>query len=270
MSTLTPTAGSVRHRALCFLARDPLLNHGAARALLYEGATVAGMAESGEAVVGVAIAGLPVGGEPLYWLDAIGPIALRRLLATLRQPLRRVLAGHPWIAEALAAEIGPVRGRHTIEIHAGQVGQIGQADTRARLLNFEQLETLRARTSAWNLAVLSEHTARGGEVYGILQKEDLIAHVACGFPANGVEEITHLYVAPDWRGRGLARALTLAAMAAIEARGYRPLYRNRAGNRASRRVAVRCGLVRIASVQEVVVEAAARPRTAMPARVART
>ncbi|HEY8283523.1 MAG TPA: hypothetical protein VIJ28_03975, partial [Chloroflexota bacterium] len=68
------SSSAMRQRARLFLERDPLLNYSAARILLYEDGSVAGMAESGEAVVGIAIAARPAGGEPpLIWLDAIGP-----------------------------------------------------------------------------------------------------------------------------------------------------------------------------------------------------
>ncbi|HVC81657.1 MAG TPA: GNAT family N-acetyltransferase [Chloroflexota bacterium] len=260
----TSSSGDARQRARRFLERDPLLNYAAARALLYEDATVAGMAESGEAVVGVAIAGRPAGGEPpLIWLDAIGPVALRRLLATLGRPPRRFLVQRPWMDAVLSRELGPSRIRHAIELFAGEIGPDARdavaPEWREPIapvvpLTLAAIEGLRAGSSAWNLAALAEQMARGGEAYGVVLEGVLVAHAACGFPAGSVEEITHVYTAPGWRGMGLAQAVTLAAARAITGRGHRPLYRGRTGNAASRRVAERCGLVHFASARELLLD----------------
>ncbi|HXT36379.1 MAG TPA: GNAT family N-acetyltransferase, partial [Chloroflexota bacterium] len=259
------SSGDARQRARLFLERDPLLNYSAARALLYEDAVVAGMAESGEAIVGVAIAGRSKGGEPpLIWLDAIGPVALRRLLATLRRPPRRFLVQRPWMGAVLSSGLGPSRVRHEIELFAG----VSVPDARDEVeresrepiapaipLTMEALEALRAGSSAWNLAALAEQVARGGEAYGVILDGALVAHAACGFPAGSVEEITHVFTAPGWRRKGLAQAVTLAAARAIHRRGHRPLYRSRTGNTASRRVAERCGLIHFVSVRELLLDA---------------
>ncbi|MGH2409690.1 MAG: GNAT family N-acetyltransferase [Chloroflexota bacterium] len=268
---LTSSSSAVaRERAPRFLERDPLLNYAAARALLYEDATVAGMAESGEAVVGVAIAARPTGGEPpLIWLDAIGPVALRRLLVTLRRPSRRFLLQRPWMDAVVADDLGPARIRHGIELFTGDAGGEPRGESAPVVpLTLEILERLRAGSSAWNLAALAEQVTRGGEAYGVLLGGALVAHAARGFPAGTVEEITHVYTAPGWRGKGLAQAVTLTAARAIIGRGHRPLYRSRAGNAASRRVAERCGLTHFASAREVLLDAGgARARPVEASRV---
>jgi len=256
-------------RAPRFLDRDPLLNYSAARALLYESASVAGMAESGEAVVGVAIAGKPLAGEPpIVWLDAIGPIALRRLLATLRHAPRRFLVHRSWMDAVVSRESGPVRIRHGIELFSGDVIQAAGAAVAPVLpLSSAIIDAVRGGSPAWNLTALAEQAARGGEAYGVVLEGVLVAHAACGFPAGLVEEITHVYTAPTWRGKGLAQAVTLAAARAIIARGHRPLYRSRTGNAASRRVAERCGLTHFASARELLVDAGGAPGRHSSARL---
>jgi GNAT superfamily N-acetyltransferase len=246
----------MRQRARLFLERDPLLNYSAARILLYEDGSVAGMAESGEAVVGIAIAARPAGGEPpLIWLDAIGPMALRRLLATLR-PSRRFLVHRPWMDAVVSRELGPSRVRHGIELFSGEVALEPREEVAPVIpLTLEAIEGLRAGSSAWNLSALAGQVSRGGEAYGVLLAGTLVAHAACGFPAGSVEEITHVHTAPGWRGKGLAQAVTLAAARVISGRGHRPLYRSRTGNAASRRVAERCGLSHFASARELLLDA---------------
>jgi GNAT superfamily N-acetyltransferase len=243
-------------RALRFLERDPVLNYTAAHALLHGGASVVGMAESGEALVGVAVQGPAMGGEPApVHLEAIGPVALRRLLATLRRPLRRVAVHRAWLEAALARETGPWRPRHGVEVFAGEAGlPVRDLEGQVRFLTLETIEALRAQSASWNLVVLAEHLKRGGQVVGVVKDEVLVAHAAFGLPIGSVEEISHVYTAPAWRGQGLAQAMTLTAMRAISARGRRALYRSRTGNMASCRVAERCGLVHVVGIREFVAE----------------
>ncbi len=255
-SVLTPTSSRI-DRALRFLERDPLLNYSAAHALLYGGASVAGMAESGEALVGVAVSGRAAGGEPpSVYLDAIGPIALRRLLAALRRPPNRiVVAPRPWLESALKQEFSAVRLRHGVALFTGDASMADRdPDPRVQPLTWDTIEALRRRSSAWNLTVLAEHLGRGGEVLGIVADGELVAHAACGLPVGSLEEISHVYTAPLHRGQGLAQALTLTAMRAIAGRGRRPVYRSRTGNMASRRVAERCGLILVTTIRELTVE----------------
>jgi GNAT superfamily N-acetyltransferase len=258
-SLLSSTSSRI-DRALRFLERDPLLNYSAAQALLYGGASVAGMAESGEALVGVAVAGRALSGEPPpVYLDAIGPIAFRRLLATLRRPPRRIVVGpRIWLESALKTAFGSVRLRHGVELFAGDSSLPDRdLDLPVQSLTWEMIEVLRLQSAGWNLSVLAEHLGRGGEVWGIVRDGALIAHAACGLPVGALEEISHVYTAPLHRGQGLAQAVTLTAMRAIMARGRRPVYRSRTGNMASRRVAERCGLIHSMTIRELAVESGA-------------
>jgi GNAT superfamily N-acetyltransferase len=255
-SLLSPTSSRI-DRALRFLERDPLLNYSAAQALLYGGASVAGMAESGEALVGVAVAGRALGGEPPpVYLDAIGPIAFRRLLATLRRPPRRIVVGpRTWLESALKPAFGAVRLRHGVELFAGDASLPDRdVDLPVQSLTWDMIEVLRRQSAGWNLSALAEHVGRGGEVLGIVRDGVLIAHAACGLPVGALEEISHVYTAPLHRGQGLAQAVTLTAMRAITVRGRRPIYRSRTGNTASRRVAERCGLIHSTTIRELTVE----------------
>src|SRR5579859_269399 len=75
-----------------FLARDPLRNFHLTSTWRHERAAVVGLAENGAALVGVAVAGKGDARQPpLVRLEAIGPIALRRLLATMRTPPQRLM-----------------------------------------------------------------------------------------------------------------------------------------------------------------------------------
>ncbi|MGH2344934.1 MAG: GNAT family N-acetyltransferase [Chloroflexota bacterium] len=255
MANPMPSSTSRIDRALRFLERDPLLNYSAAHALLHGGASVVGMAESGEALVGVAVAGRSMGAEPApVHLEAIGPVALRRLLSTLPRPPRCVSVHRTWLETALTQEIGPLRFHHSVEIFAGEPRLPDRAiDTRVQPLTLETIEVLRAQSAAWNLVALADHLGRGGQVLGVLRDGALIAHAAFGLPVGSLEEISHVYTAPAWRGQGLAQAMTLVAMRAIAVRGRRPLYRSRTGNAASCRVAERCGLGHVAGIRELTV-----------------
>jgi predicted GNAT family acetyltransferase len=69
-----------------------------------------------------------------------------------------------------------------------------------------------------------------------------------------VEEICHLFTAPEQRGRGLATAVVRTAARAIAARGRRPAYFSRTMNEASQRVALRSGFHHAVSLTEITVD----------------
>lgn len=250
-----PRSRRCQDRIEQFLGRDPLLNFHIASTYRHEPSRIIGMAESGEALVGVAIARAGTAKDaPLVRLDAIGPVALRRLVATLRPKLTRLLLHRPWLAEALERDLGPLRVRFSTEIYnTDDDFRVTVPDPRIRELRQVDLAPLLARSHDWMLDVLANHLARGWQAFGILDDGALIAQACCSYPTGDLEEISHVYSAPEYRGQGLASASVRAAIAAVGARGHHALYFCRTANLASRRVAERCGLRHLSTMHEVAV-----------------
>jgi predicted GNAT family acetyltransferase len=244
-------------RALRFLERDAAANFHIASTLLHEPSRIVGLAESGEALIGVAIAGKSPAGRPgLLRLDAIGPVALRRLLATLHDRPTRVMLHRPWQDEVVAREIGPVRSQTEIIMYGATADDItGPGDPGVRVLTAGDVVAAQARSRSWVLDLLAEHLARGWQAFGAYAGEELAAHVCCGYQTGAGEEICHLFTTPEHRGRGLATAVVGGAARAILARGRQPFYFSRSANTASRRVAVRAGFHAMLSLREVAIGA---------------
>ncbi len=251
-----PRHGESTERALRFLDRDPIVNFHIASTLLHERAEIVGLAESGEALVGVAIAPRSASGTVgLLRLDAIGPIALRRVLATLRERPARLMLHRPWQADVVEREIGAVRLLTDITMFTvAAVDIAGPADPRVRVVTARDVAAAQARSRSWLLDLLAEHLARGWQAFGIRDGEELVAHVCCGYQTGATEEICHLFTAPEQRGRGLATAVVGGAARAILARGRQSVYFSRNANTASQHVALRAGFHAAVSLREVAIE----------------
>lgn len=236
-----------------FLERDPLLNFHILSAYRYDRTGVLGLAESGEAVLGVALGSWQSAKEPpLARFDAIGPVALRRLLAALRSAPGRMVLHRPWFAEIVEREIGPLRLRAGIEVYATAAeSPAAQPDPMVAEIRPADLAPLMAQPHGWMLDVLHHHLSLGYQAFGIIEDGALIAQACCGYPVAQVEEISHLYTDPARRGRGIAQAVVAATVAAVRGRGHRAVYYSRSANTASQRVAERCGLAHIGSMHEV-------------------
>jgi GNAT superfamily N-acetyltransferase len=253
--TMTEATRSIQndHRIAQFLGRDPLLNFHILSAYRHDRASVIGLAESGEAVLGVAVASRESAREaPLMRLDAIGPVALRRLLATLRPMPTRLMLHRHWFAETVERAVGPLRVRSSIEVYAVDADYpAARPDPRVAEIRRADLALLMTQPHGWMLDVLHHHLSLGYQAFGLVQDGELIAQACCGYPAAQVEEISHVFTDPARRGRGLAQAAVGAAVAAVQGRGHRAVYYSRSTNMASRRVAEHCGLRHIGSMHEV-------------------
>ncbi|MDB5074165.1 MAG: family N-acetyltransferase [Chloroflexi bacterium] len=238
-----------------FLERDSLLNFHITSTLLHERAEVVGLAESGEAVVGAAIATPSASGKPsLLRFDAIGPVALQRLLASLRERPARLMLHRPWQGAVIEREIGPLEVRSVVEMFsAGPHAFTALADPRVRELTPADVARALEQAPSWILELLRDHLARGWHAFGAYVDGSLAAHVCCGYRTETSEEICHLYTTPEQRGRGLATAVVGVAARAIVARGHQPVYFSRSVNKASQRVALCSGFHRVSSLQEVAV-----------------
>ena len=255
MALPVPAHDKSFERAMHFLERAPTVNFHIASTLLHEPSRIVGLAECGEMLVGVAVAGRSASGKPgLLRLDAIGPIALRRLLATLRERPQRMMLHRPWQEAVVAREFGAVRVRMEITMYGAAPGDItSPPDPPVRVLTTDDVAAARVRSHSWVLDLLAEHLARGWQAFGIYAGDQLAAHVCCGYQTGAVEEICHLFTAPGHRGRGLATAVVGGAARAILARGHQPVYFSRNANTASQRVALRAGFRAAVSLREVAV-----------------
>jgi GNAT superfamily N-acetyltransferase len=243
------------HRIEQFLERDSLLNFHITSTLLHERAEVLGLAESGEALVGVAIAATsPSGKASLLRFDAIGPVALRRLLAGLRERPARLMLHRPWQGAVIERELGPLEVRSGVEMFSAGPGAFtAAADPRVRELTAADVDRAREQAPSWILDLLRDHLARGWQAFGVYVDGSLAAHVCCGYRTGTAEEICHLFTTPEQRGRGLATAVVGVAARAIVARGHQPIYFSRSVNKASQRVALCSGFHRVGTLQEVAV-----------------
>lgn len=245
---MDPPRGAAGHidwnRACRFLERDLPANVEALCTLLYAGGQVLGVADSGEGMVGVAVAEPQANGRPAFLrVDAIGPIALRRLLATIEPRPERFLLQHDWLLPALQTLVGPLRTRFQVVVYSALDPRAVRAQNmEVRELSDADQVSLLALDGEWTPEILARYLGRGWHIYGVFAGDLLVAQACCGYPTIHTEEVGQVFTRPEWRGRGLATAVVSMAARSVVTRGRQPVYLARAEHAASRHVAERCGL----------------------------
>ncbi len=112
-----------------------------------------------------------------------------------------------------------------------------------RLLTDADTAIVAASGTPWGLEGFTDALRHGYRPFGVVDGERVVARAMAAYTTGHTEEVSAVWTAPAWRGKGLATAVTASVAADILTRVPLVTYTVRPFNLASQRVAAKVGFV---------------------------
>jgi len=233
--------------AAAYLARDVGGNVELLVSLRHDEEVVCQGAMTDDRLIGVLVAGRQWPGGPLTAMIETGERdGLVALAGALPKGVTQLAVHRPWLLPVLETclRITPVPRDELLVLTTSALALPALPTTsEVRLLTEADTAIVAASSTPWGLEGFADALRHGYRPFGIVRGERVLARAMAAYATGHTEEVSAVWAAPTWRGKGLATAVTATVAADILTRVPLATYTVRPFNLASQRVAAKVGFV---------------------------
>jgi len=198
-------------------------------------------------VIGVLVAGRQWPGGPLTAMIETGEReVLVALAGALPTGVTQLALHRPWMLPVLETclRITPVPRDELLVLTASALALPAlPAAPEVRLLTEADTAVVVASSTPWGLEGFTDALRHGYRPFGVVRGERVLARAMAAYTTGYTEEVSAVWTAPAWRGKGLATIVAATVAADILSRVPLATYTVRPFNLASQRVAAKTGFV---------------------------
>jgi len=236
---VTPLSPDV---AVAYLARDPGANVELLVSLRHDVDVSCSGVWVGDEVVGVMVTGRAWAEGPLTaMIEAEEREAVSALAGALPPGTLRFAVHRPRLLPLLDAvfHLTPIAYGGLLVLTAQTLAMSPVSDV--RLLTAADTAVVAVSVTPWGHEGFADALKRGYRPFGIVREGRVVARAMAAYATGYTEEVSAVWTAPAWRGKGLATAVAATVAADIRTRVPLAVYTVRPDNLASRRIAEKVG-----------------------------